>query len=166
MRRTKISTLKLIETDEIIRAARLKRFGGSSAAKVLMTVLRINRINRLYDEVSHHRGVEFIDALIEKLQLEYEVSDEELKKIPKEGPVITVSNHPFGGIDGMLLVKILTRVRPDLKVMSNFILNKIEPVSEYMFRRFPVLNESNAHELAPIAKETGALVLRSQRSKF
>ncbi len=132
MHKNKTIPSKLIETDEIIRAARLKRFGGSSAARVLMTVLRINKINKLYDEVSHYRGVEFIDALIEKLQLEYEVSDEELKKIPREGPVITVSNHPFGGIDGMLLVKILSGVRPDIKVMSNFILNKIEPISEYM----------------------------------
>ncbi len=124
--------MKLVETDEIIKAARLGRFGRSSAARVLMTVLRINKINKIYDEVSQFRGIDFIDALIEKLQLEYEVSEEELKKIPREGPLITVSNHPFGGIDGMLLVKILSGIRPDIKVLSNFVLNKIEPVSEYM----------------------------------
>ncbi|MEN8202939.1 MAG: GNAT family N-acyltransferase [Bacteroidota bacterium] len=125
--------MKLIETDEFIKAARLKKGrGGTSAARVLMTVLRINKINKLYDEVSEHQGLDFIDALIEKLKLEYEVSEEELSKIPKEGAFITVSNHPFGGIDGMLLVKILSKTRPDLKVLSNFILNKIEPVSEYM----------------------------------
>jgi hypothetical protein len=117
--------LKLIETEEFMRAARLNRFGGNSAARVLMTVLRINKINKL-------RGMDFIDALIEKLQLEFEVSEEELKNIPREGAFITVSNHPFGGIDGMLLVKILEHHRCDIKVMSNFILNKIEPVSDYM----------------------------------
>jgi putative hemolysin len=74
----------------------------------------------------------FIDALIGKLQLEYEVSEEELKKIPEKGPFIIVCNHPYGGIDGMLLVKILEHRRNDIKVMSNFILNKLEPVSEYM----------------------------------
>ena len=126
------TAVKLIETDEIIKAARLNRFGGTSAARVLMTVMRINRINKLYDEVSHFRGMEFIDALIDKLQLEFEVSEEELAKIPADGAFITVSNHPFGGIDGMLLVKILGDKRPDIKVMSNFILNKIEPVSDYM----------------------------------
>jgi putative hemolysin len=125
--------LKLVETDAFIKAARLKRGrGGGSAAKVLMTVLRINKLNKLYEEISHHQGMDFIDALIDKLQLEYEVSEDELAKIPKEGAFITVSNHPFGGIDGMLLVKILSGVRPDIKVMSNFVLNKIEPVSEYM----------------------------------
>jgi len=125
--------LKLVETDEFIKAARFnKRIGGGSAARVLMTVLRINKLNKLYDEISHLEGMDFIDALIEKLQLEYEVNEDELEQIPKEGAFITVSNHPFGGIDGMLLVKILSKVRPDIKVMSNFVLNKIKPVSQYM----------------------------------
>jgi putative hemolysin len=124
--------LKLVEPDEFVKAARLGRIGGVSAAKVLMMVLGINRINKLYNEVSRYEGIAFVDALIEKLKLEYEVNEEELKKIPVTGPVITVSNHPFGGIDGMLLVKILHPIRPDIKVMSNFVLNKLEPVSRYM----------------------------------
>ena len=124
--------LKLIETEEFMKAARLKRFGGASAARVLMTVLRINKINKLYDDIRHFRGMDFIDALIEKLQLEYEVSEEEVKKVPAEGPFIIVANHPYGGIDGMLLVKVLEHYRSDVKVMSNFILNKLEPVSSYM----------------------------------
>ena len=81
--------MKLIETDDFVKAARLNRIGGSSAAKVLMTVLRINKINKLYDEVSHHRGIDFIDALINKLKLEYEVSEDELKKIP----LMFLKNH-------------------------------------------------------------------------
>jgi putative hemolysin len=130
---TKTETLKLVETDEFIKAARLnKRIGGGSAAKVLMTLLRINKLNKLYEEINHLKGMDFIDALIDRLHLDYEVSEDELAQIPKEGAFITVSNHPFGGIDGMLLVKILSKVRPDIRVMSNFVLNKIEPVSEYM----------------------------------
>ncbi|MCK4748958.1 MAG: lysophospholipid acyltransferase family protein [Bacteroidales bacterium] len=136
--------MKLIETDEIIKAAKLKRFGRTSAAKVLMTVLRINKINKLYDELNHLRGIDFIDALIDRLQLEYEVSEEELKNLPADGPFITISNHPFGGIDGLLLVKILARSRPDIKVLSNFILNKIEPVSEYMFAVNPFERRKDA----------------------
>jgi len=125
--------VKLVETEEFIKAARLrKRMGGAPAAKVLMTVLRINKINKLYESISHYQGMDFIDALIEKLQLDYEVSEDELAKIPKTGAFISVSNHPFGGIDGLLLVKVLSKYRPDVKVMANFILNKIEPVSGYM----------------------------------
>ncbi len=124
--------MKLIETEEFVKAARLGRIGGASAARILMTALRISKINKLYEEINHLRGMDFVDALIDRLHLEFEVNEEELKKIPKEGAFITVSNHPFGGIDGMLLVKIIEKYRPDVKVMSNFILNKLEPVSEYM----------------------------------
>jgi putative hemolysin len=110
-----------------------------------MTVLRINKINKLYEEINQHRGIDFIDALIDKLQLEFEVSEEELSKIPKEGAMITVSNHPLGGIDGMLLVKILSGVRPDIKVMSNFVLNKIKPVSGYMLPVNPFERRKDAN---------------------
>jgi putative hemolysin len=105
--------LKLVETDEFIKAARLnKRIGGASAAKVLMTLLRIKKLNKLYEEISHLKGMDFIDALIDRLQLDFEVSEDELAQIPREGAFITVSNHPFGGIDGMLLVKILSKCGP------------------------------------------------------
>lgn len=124
--------MKLIETDELIRAARLNRFGGGSAAKVLMMLLRINKINKLYEEISRKQGLDFIDELIERLRLDFEVREEELKRLPLTGPFITVSNHPFGGIDGMLLVKIITMVRPDIKVLANFLLQRIKPVSDYI----------------------------------
>ena len=144
--------MTLVETDEFIKAARFnKRIGGGSAARVLMMVLRINKLNRLYDEISHLQGMDFIDALIEKLQLEYEVNEDELEQIPKEGAFITVSNHPFGGIDGMLLVKILSKYRPDIKVMSNFVLNKIKPVSQYMLpvNPFERRKEAASSQLRP-----------------
>ncbi len=147
-----------------MKAARLNRIGGASAAKVLMTVLRINKMNRLYEELSQYSGIAFIDKLIEKLQLEFEVSEEELKKIPQSGPFITVSNHPFGGIDGMLLVKVLSGVRPDIRVMSNFVLNKIEPVSEYMLpvdpfeRRKDAVSSLGGIKMALAHLETGGVL--------
>ncbi|HDR67799.1 MAG TPA: lysophospholipid acyltransferase family protein, partial [Bacteroidaceae bacterium] len=136
--------MKVIETDEIIRAARLDRFGGAGAAKILMMLLRINKINRLFEEISNKEGTEFIDELISRLKLDYEVREEELKRIPPEGPFITVSNHPFGGIDGLLLVKIVTMVRPDIKVMANFLLQRIKPVSEYIFPVNPFEDRKDA----------------------
>jgi len=124
--------VKLIETDELIKAAKLNHFGGNSAARVLMMLLRINKINKLYEDISHLQGIEFLDSLIDKLQIDFEIREEEIKRIPLNGPFITVSNHPFGGIDGMLLVKILSRVRPDIKVLANFLMQRIDPVSDYI----------------------------------
>jgi putative hemolysin len=123
---------KLIETDELIRNAKLKRFGAGGVAKVMMNLLRINRLNKLYEELSDVQGIAFIDGLIEKLELDYEVREDELKRIPVDGPFITVSNHPFGGIDGLLLVKVLSGVRTDIKIMANFMMKRIDPVHEFI----------------------------------
>ncbi len=123
---------KLIETEDIINAAKLNKFGGASAARVLMLLLRINKINKLYSEIAHKQGIDFIDTLISELKLNYEVSEEELNRIPKSGPFITVSNHPFGGIDGMLMIKIITMVRPDYKVLANFLMQRVEPVKDFI----------------------------------
>lgn len=87
-------------------------------------------VNAIYDEFSDAPGaVEFADAVLERLGVEVEISEEELKRIPKTGPFISVSNHPFGGIDGIILIKILAERRPDFKVMANFLLQRIQPLA-------------------------------------
>ena len=123
---------RLIEPDDIIKAAKLNKFGGNSAAKVLMLLLRINKINKLYAGIADKKGVDFIDALIKELKISFEISEEEINRIPKTGAFITVSNHPFGGIDGMLLVKVISQIRPDYKVLANFLLQIVEPVSDFI----------------------------------
>jgi len=135
---------KLIETDELLDAAKLNRFGGASVGRVLMTLLRINKINKLYDEVNSKTGLEFIDELIEKLELDFEIREEELSRLPKEGAFVTVSNHPFGGIDGMLLIKIISSVRPDIKLLANYLLQRIEPVQEYILPVNPFENRKDS----------------------
>ena len=77
------------------------------------------------------QGIDFIDEVIRILDLKIEFDESELKRIPKEGPLIVVSNHPFAGIDGLLLIKYLSQVRSDVKVVAHFLLQKIEPVSNY-----------------------------------
>ncbi len=123
---------KLVETEEFLKAARLNRFAGTGTARILMMLLRINKINKLYSDISHLKGIEFIDKLIDELKISFEVSEDELNRIPKTGAFISVSNHPFGGIDGLLLVKVLSLVRPDIKVLANFLMQRVEPAREFM----------------------------------
>jgi putative hemolysin len=125
-----ISGTKLVDSEEFRRAAKLYTIGGRGITKLLMSILKINRINREYAKISHLRGIEFLDALLNKLEIKYEVNPEELKRIPKEGPFIIVANHPYGGIDGIILLKLVKDIRPDFKMMANFLLRRIEPVRE------------------------------------
>ena len=123
---------KLIEPDDIVRAAKLNKIGGASTARVLMLLMRINKINKLYSELEHTRGIDFVDRLIRKLKITYNVNEEEINRIPKTGPFITISNHPYGGIDSMLLVKVISSVRTDYKVMANFLLQRVDPIKEFI----------------------------------
>ena len=124
--------MEIVKPKDILKAnPYLAYLGGENLAKFIMYVLRFKKLNRIYGQIADKEGVEFIDALIKILEIKYEFDEKELKKIPKEGPFIVVSNHPFGGLDGILLIKILSQIRPDIKVMANFLLKKIEPIGEF-----------------------------------
>jgi putative hemolysin len=122
--------VSLVDPEEFAQFTRLRQLGMPRVAELIMELLKLDKVNAIYDEFSDAPGaVEFADAVLEKLGVEVEISEEELKRIPKTGPFISVSNHPFGGIDGIILIKILAERRPDFKVMANFLLQRIQPLA-------------------------------------
>ncbi|TKG95904.1 lysophospholipid acyltransferase family protein [Puteibacter caeruleilacunae] len=126
--------MELLNPKDLLQASpNLSYLGGEYFAKFLMYILRLNKINKIYDAVYDKEGIEFIDALIDMLGVKFEFDEKELERIPKEGGFITVSNHPYGGLDGILLLKLLATVRPDSKFLANFLLKKIEPLSDFIF---------------------------------
>lgn len=124
--------MKLIETKDVLKAGKINSPGGESIARILMLLLRFNKINKLYSKTHHKEGMKFIDDLVNELEINYEINDEELERIPDKGPFITVSNHPYGGIDGLLLIDVIAKRRNDFRVMANFLLNRIEPIRDYI----------------------------------
>jgi putative hemolysin len=105
--------------------------GGEYFAKFLMYILRFNKFNKIYEKIASKKGIDFIDEIIRILEFKIEFDESELKRIPPAGPLIVVANHPFGGFDGLLLIKYIAMVRPDVKVIGNFLLKKVDPVSGY-----------------------------------
>jgi len=123
--------MKLVDSKDIQKVSRvLHGIGGDFAAKLIMHILKLNKLNKLYSNIYSKDSIEFIDSLLDELSIKIECSEEDLKKIPKDGSFITVSNHPFGGIDGIILIKLLSEYRKDYKVMANFLLQKIEPLKD------------------------------------
>ncbi len=121
----------LVDKRDISKVVKLDKMGLGLLAKPIMDILRISDINEAYDKFAELHGVAFIDAVLKEFQVEFDYYEAELKRIPKEGPFITVSNHPLGGIDGIILIKLISQVRPDYKVMANFLLQKVEPLKDY-----------------------------------
>ncbi len=122
--------MELVDHKEFKKAAGLNTIGGDSLAKMLMSILKINKINEIYSDCSSYSGLEFLQKLLDSFEISYEISPEELKRVPKEGPFIVIANHPYGGIDGVILLKVIQELRPDIKIMANFLLRRIEPIKD------------------------------------
>ncbi len=106
--------------------------GGLGISRGLMYWLRIRDLNEVYDLFQHLDGLDFIDAVLDFLQINVDVSEADRRRLPKNGPFVIVANHPLGGIDGLILLKILLAQHPEAKVMANFLLAKIRPVAKYI----------------------------------
>ncbi len=130
--------MELLKPKDIFKASpAFTLLGGEYFAKFLMYILRFNRLNKIFDQIVEKDGIDFINEVIRVLEFKIEFDENELKRIPAQGPVIIISNHPFGGLDGLLLIKYLSQVRNDVKVLANFLLKKIEPVSDYFVEENP-----------------------------
>ncbi len=68
---------------------------------------------------------DFCEAILDYMNVTCKISDQDLARIPKNGKIVVVSNHPFGGIEGIMMGAILRRVRPDVKIMANYFLSVI-----------------------------------------
>lgn len=92
----------------------------------LARALALEQIGKLYESIPHEAaGREFLQGVIRAFGFRCRVSPEELARIPASGPVIVVANHPFGGMEGILLADMLLAVRPDMKIMANHVLERI-----------------------------------------
>lgn len=84
------------------------------------------------EEHSQHQGIELISKGFEYIDFDVNVSEEDLAKIPPQGSLIIVANHPLGYLDGMGLLKVISRVRarPDVKLVLNGALHNMLGMNE------------------------------------
>ncbi len=136
----------LVSSKEIAGVIGLEKYGflGTFIGWVMLKLLRISRLNRIYDKHKDKGDVAFLNAILDEVKIQFEIPEEDLKRIPKEGAFISVSNHPLGGIDGILLLKLLAEKRPDYKIVANFLLHRIEPLKPYVMPVNPFEDRKDA----------------------
>ena len=124
----------LVNAKEVAKAIKVGHLGiiGTAMGWGLMRLLKIATLNKIYDRNKHLSDLEFINRLLEEFEIKFEIPQDDLKRLPKSGPFITISNHPLGGIDGILLLKLLLEHRPHFKIIANFLLHRIAPLKPYV----------------------------------
>ena len=137
--------MSIITSSEVAKAINLDKYGfiGTFLGWITLKILKISTINKIYNRNKHLSNLEFLDSLLKEFKIRFEIPDEDLKRLPKEGAYITVSNHPLGGVDGILLLKLMIEQRSDFKIIANFLLHKIEPLIPYIMPVNPFENRKD-----------------------
>jgi putative hemolysin len=76
-------------------------------------------INAFLKQNSHLKGFEFVDAVLDYFDFDFEVSNNDIENIPTHGKVIIIANHPLGGLDALCLLKLIGQIRKDVKIIAN-----------------------------------------------
>lgn len=100
---------------------------GAWLGRKLIKWLDVEKVNQVHAAHCNLRGADFTTAILNDplIDVKYKVHREEILDTLPEGAFLTISNHPIGSIDGIMLIDIFARRRPDFKVMVNGILTKI-----------------------------------------
>jgi len=93
-----------------------------------------NRLRRLYfqHQASGWENASFFDVAIKALSLDLRYDAERLAALPKEGPLVVVSNHPFGVLDGIVMCALMRKARPDFLVLTNAVLLRAPEMRDHM----------------------------------
>ena len=137
--------MSIVSAKEIAKAIKLDGYGflGTFCGWILMKVLKISTINKIYNKNKHLSDLDFLNALLKAFKIRFEIPEEDLRRLPKDGAYITVSNHPLGGVDGILLLKLMIEQRSDFKIIANFLLHRIEPLIPYIMPVNPFENRKD-----------------------
>ena len=142
--------MKIITSEEFAKATKLNKLRMPGLASLLMEIMKINDINDTFEAAENFEGVAFVDEILRLVGVKVEISESDLKNIPLDGAFAAIANHPYGGIEGLILIKVLCTIRPDAKVMANFILKKIPNLSDFFVAVNPFENIEHSSSISGI----------------
>lgn len=143
----------MITKEDFAKTLKLDKYQLELLTVPMMKLMKIDRFNELFEKGASKDGLEFIENALHELNIKIEVSQEELGRIPKKGAFIVVANHPYGGLDELLLLAIIAKQRPDFKLMTDPLLQTL-PQLQSCFMPFSLEEQLDkkllSNELKPV----------------
>ena len=130
--------MQTITPSNIRKAAKIKQTANRKIRKLLFDFLSLEKVNYFFSQNNCANGQEFIEAVLTELDLSIEFDKEGLNNIPLKDGFITISNNPYMGMEGVILLKEICAVRPDFKIRANYFLEKLEPLKSYFLLTNPL----------------------------
>ena len=115
----------LIDIDKVIasKSPRLQRALPRFIVRYLKRIIHQDEINEVLQKHGHKKGVDFIDEALKVMQVTYSVKG--IENLKPDGRYLFASNHPLGGLDGMILIHLLGKRYPEVKFPVNDLLMHI-----------------------------------------
>ncbi len=129
----------ILDRESLQKELKLKGVTGKCISWLLYKVLELDKVNRINATYPDDWGPDFAGSILKHMGVKYEVIPSELQNIPLEGGFITVSNHHYGSIDGMILTDLIVRKRPEYRILTTFLLARIPNLKDWFI---PVNNLS------------------------
>lgn len=116
---------------EVFKTAKLSRIGREGWSRVIKQLTKLRSIEELLSQVSDQQEEQFVDEMLRELEVSFQYFEAELKRIPREGPVVLLCNHPLAGIDAILLIKLVSQMRPDLQIIGSDLWQDLAPITHH-----------------------------------
>ncbi|MCL2246126.1 MAG: lysophospholipid acyltransferase family protein [Lentimicrobiaceae bacterium] len=126
--------MPLISPQDILhQSTKFRRY----VSKVMMNVLGFNKLNDSYAATAEYLGNDVTAHYLFQHNIKYVVDETNLKNIPEKGSCVFICNHPTGMLDGIVLIDLISRVRPDVKFLGNFLLGRMDVLSKFFIEVDP-----------------------------
>lgn len=99
-----------------------------ATSSLLKKLFHQKEINAFIETHQYLEGLEFNDAVLEHFNFTFQVSSKDRARIPDQRRVLIVANHPLGSLDGLALLKLVSEIRTDVKIVATTLLNCIDPL--------------------------------------
>ncbi|MBD1399909.1 lysophospholipid acyltransferase family protein [Pelovirga terrestris] len=133
-------------------ASSIRTRASQAAVDLAELIFGLKTCNKLYRQVNHDGTMaNFVAQALKTLDVRFHVEPQDMMRIPASGPCILVANHPYGGLEGLILFDLISRIRTDFKVIGNRLLGRLPALRSHLIAVDPFgTDRSTRINIAPL----------------